>query len=74
MEAIVKTKDWGNSLGIVIPREMVYELHLAAGEEVAIGITKKQNVLKELWGALPLKRKTAEILQDVRKELEGRFL
>ncbi|HLC97230.1 MAG TPA: hypothetical protein VJC21_00395 [Candidatus Nanoarchaeia archaeon] len=74
METIVKTKEWGNSLGLVIPRNLVHELDLVPGEEVEIDIAKKHNALKELWGAIPLKRKTAEILKDVREDLEGAFL
>ena len=67
----VKTKEWGNSIGIIIPRRAVEELGIAVGEEIIIDIRKKQNVLKELFGAIPLKRKTEGILKDVREELEG---
>ena len=71
MTMSVKTKEWGNSIGIIIPRRAVEELGIAVGEEIIIDIRKKQNVLKELFGAIPLKRKTEGILKDVREELEG---
>ena len=71
MTMSVKTKEWGNSIGIIIPRRAVEELGIAVGEEIIIDIRKKQIVLKELFGAIPLKRKTEGILKDVREELEG---
>lgn len=70
----VKTRAWGNSLGIVIPRDLVNELGITVGEEVILDVQKKGTVLKELFGAVPLKRKTQNILADVRKELEGKFI
>ncbi len=74
MAVLVETKQWGNSLGIIIPSVLVHDLSLAPGEEVAIEITKKQNALKDLFGAIPLKKKTEEILKEARKELEGKWL
>ena len=58
MSISVKTRQWGNSLGIVIPRGIVEDLVLNSGEEVIVDITKKQNVLKELFGTIPFKKKT----------------
>ena len=69
-----KIRTWGNSLGIVIPQDLVNELGITAGEEIILDVQKKGTVLKELFGAIPLKRKTKNILIDVRKELEGKFI
>ena len=68
------TRTWGNSLGVIIPRNVVEELGITAGEEVMLDIQKKGTVLKELFGSVPLKRKTHLILNDVRKELEGKWI
>ncbi|MBS3140138.1 AbrB/MazE/SpoVT family DNA-binding domain-containing protein [Candidatus Woesearchaeota archaeon] len=70
----IKTKHWGNSVGVIIPKEIVGDLAITPGDVVTIEIQKKQNVLKELFGAIPFKRTTEEILKDVRKKLEGELI
>lgn len=67
----IKTKQWGNSIGIIIPAEVVQELAINPGEEITVEISKRHNVLKELFGTIPMKRKTEVILRDIRNELEG---
>lgn len=74
MSIAVKTKQWGNSVGVVIPSEIIKELSIAPGEEVVIDIKKKQNILKELFGTIHFKKKTENILKEVRKELEGELI
>lgn len=73
---IIKTKmkKWGNSLGVVIPAESVDSLGLRPEEEITIEISRKGNVLKELFGAVKLKRPTKEVVHDARKDLEGEWL
>lgn len=73
MSIAVKTKSWGNSLGIIIPSEMVNEFSLNPGDEVVIELQKKQNVLKELFGTIKFKRSTKEILSEVREELKSKW-
>lgn len=69
-----QTKTWGNSLGIVIPRQVVQRLHLKPHQEVTIEIQGKQgNVLQELFGSGKFKKSTAELLKEVRAELESRY-
>lgn len=46
-----KLKEWGSSLGVVIPREIVKKEKLSIGEEVIIDI-KRKNKVKEIFGAL----------------------
>ena len=74
MTTSVKTKQWGNSIGIIIPKDVVDDLSLVPGEEVDIEIEKKQNVLKELWGSLNWGKDKKKVLAEVRKELEGKWL
>lgn len=51
---LAKTKEWGNSIGIIIPMNVVKELNLKPGDEIYIPkIEKRANVLKEAFGALP---------------------
>lgn len=45
-----KTKRWGNSLGLVIPHEIVHDLSLHENQEIVIEIVTTANPLKELFG------------------------
>ncbi len=69
MEAIeVQVREWGGSLGIVIPKEAAIEEELTAGDTVELFLVKKTNVLKEIFGKLKLKRSTDEILKEIDEE------
>ena len=49
---LAKTKEWGNSLGIIIPGNIVKELNLKPGDEIYIPkIEKRANVLRELYAS-----------------------
>lgn len=48
----VKLKAWGNSLGAIIPKEIVNQAGLREGEEVEISIRPVTNV-KRLFGRYP---------------------
>ncbi|MBS3143072.1 AbrB/MazE/SpoVT family DNA-binding domain-containing protein [Candidatus Woesearchaeota archaeon] len=48
----VKVKKWGNSLGVVIPREVIAEKRLREGERIALEVFKVGN-LKDLFGKYP---------------------
>jgi len=69
-----KTKRWGNSIGFVIPVETVSRLNLRPEETITIEITKKHNVLKDLFGSLKFRKLTEQILREAREDLEGRWL
>jgi len=46
------TKQWGNSLGIILPKKAVQQYHLRPHEDIVIEIKEKTgNVLKELFGS-----------------------
>lgn len=63
---VAKTRKWGNSLGIVIPKEEAESLRLRENEEVIIEIAKKDNPLKELFGFAKFKKPTKDLLKDIR--------
>ena len=63
---ISKTRKWGSSLGVIIPKQVVKELKLRENEEIAIEITKKDNPLKELFGSGKFSKPTAQLLKEVR--------
>lgn len=66
-----KIKQIGNSIGIIIPKEIAKGMNLKPETEVVIDIKKKSNVLKDLFGALP-KLKDID-LKSVRKGLESKY-
>lgn len=63
---------WGNSLGIVIPKEVVDKEGIKENEKVRFLIVKdSRNVLKETFGLLKgkLKKPTQQIKDELRAEL-----
>jgi antitoxin component of MazEF toxin-antitoxin module len=71
---IVKTKSWGNSIGIIIPAETTKEMGLTAGEDLTMIIQRKADILKE-WNSFgkknPMKKKMSikKMILKTRKEL-----
>ena len=69
-----KTRKWGNSVGLVIPKKVVEELRIGLNEEIFAEFKKKENPLKELFGALKFDKPTKQILKEVRREMESKYL
>ena len=72
----LKTKQWGNSIGIIIPKEVAMEKGIKAEEDVLVEIEKKspqKTVLQELFGTLKTKKSTEQLLKESRKELESKY-
>jgi len=63
-------KKWGNSFGVLLPKEAVVGEKLKEDEEVVVIITKKINPLKEMFGALSFGKQTRKLLRDVDSELD----
>lgn len=70
----LKTKQWGNSIGIVIPTEIIKEMKIKIGEEIKISIDKKENPLKELFGALKFNKSTEQILKETREDMKSKWI
>ena len=70
----VKTKQWGNSLGIIIPSSLVHDLKIKLGESINITVEKKENPLKELWGFGKGKKLTQKARLENRKMLESKWV
>ena len=68
----VKIKQIGNSVGVIIPKQVAKGMNLKPETEVVIDIKKKGNILKELFGALP-KLKDVN-LKNIRKDLESKYM
>ena len=73
MAVEVKTKRWGNSIGIIIPSETVDRFNIKPNEEIVIEIEKKGNVLKEMFGRVKSKKSAKQMIKEARKELESKW-
>lgn len=68
-----KTKQWGNSIGIIIPSEIIREMNIKPNEEIVVDIEKKKSVLKELFGSIKFKKPPSQAVKDFRKEMESKL-
>jgi antitoxin component of MazEF toxin-antitoxin module len=66
MMIVAKTRKWGNSIGIRIPKSIAQEMGLLEEQEVTVEIEKKGNPLRELFGALKFNEPTEKILKELR--------
>ncbi|MEK6825368.1 MAG: AbrB/MazE/SpoVT family DNA-binding domain-containing protein [Nanoarchaeota archaeon] len=68
MEITTRLKRWGNSVGIIIPAEMLREKGLKEEEEVIISVEKKKGI-RYLFGSLKHAKIDAQKVKDeLRKE------
>jgi antitoxin component of MazEF toxin-antitoxin module len=68
MTTTAKLKTWGNSLGVVVPKDLVRAEHLEEGDEVIIQIKKKHSI-KEIFGSLKdLNIDSQKMKDQLRKE------
>lgn len=68
IEVESQIREWGRSLGVVIPKNAIINEKIKAGDIVKLLIKKKINPLKETFGTLKLKKSTEEILREVDEE------
>lgn len=64
-----RVKEWGNSLGIIIPKEIVTREKIKSHDEVIVDIRKNEDVMK-LFGTLKFK-KTAQQMKDEGRKAWG---
>jgi len=68
---LAKTRKWGNSIGVVLPKKTVETLRIKAGDEILLDIQQKKDPLQELFGQ---KEKIGiAALKQYRKGLESRY-
>ena len=67
VEITSQVRQWGRSVGIVIPKETAEKAHIKTGDKIRLLIMGK-NPLRETFGILKLKRPTKEILKEVDRE------
>ena len=70
---VCKIKKWGNSMGILIPKEEANTLHLKEDQEVIVEIRPKENPLKELFGFGKQNKITEKEFLKTRKLIESKW-
>jgi antitoxin component of MazEF toxin-antitoxin module len=64
------TRKWGNSLGIILPKDVVETEHIKENQTIDIIVIKKTKALKQTFGMLKDWKKSAQTIKDeTRKEL-----
>lgn len=66
MEAVSKIRKWGNSFGVLVPKDLIIEERLNEGDEVVVQIKKKYD-LSRLFGLCKFKKPTSEIMREIRE-------
>ena len=66
MEIEVKAKKWGDSIGVIIPKEVVEQEKIKPNDKLNIIIAKKTD-LSRFFGTLKTKKSTQEMKDDARR-------
>ncbi len=64
--SVVKIRKWGNSLGVVLPRELVECEQLAENQVVRIEV-RKESAVKNLFGSVRFGKSGQAVKNDIRK-------
>ena len=70
----VRTKKWGNSIGIIIPSETVEKFNIKPEENISVEISKEGNVLKEMFGTMKSKKTAKQLVDEARKNMESKWM
>lgn len=63
VETKVKTRKWGSSIGVVLPKELVDEIGIKPNEKISIDV-KKRPLAKEFFGKFPHWGKSTQEIKD----------
>ena len=69
---VCKTKKWGNSIGLLIPKQEAARLNLQENRQVVVDIIEKENPFKELFDFGRHKKITRQEFLKTRKLLESK--
>lgn len=68
MEIKIKTKKWGNSIGVILPKSVVESRKIRENDEIVIEI-RKQPIMNQLFGKFPrTSKRTAQEIKDEAKK------
>ena len=62
-----KPRQWGNSLGVIIPKELVDKEHISEKKDVTVLIISKinQDRLQKAFGSLHCAKPTQQIMDEI---------
>lgn len=67
-------KAWGNSIGLILPKEDITKENLHVNQKVKVVIMPIKTLkVKDIFGKLKLKRSAEKIMREVDKELDSKF-
>ena len=66
VEIQAKTRKWGSSIGVVIPKEAVEEEGIKPNEKIVIEIKKRVKV-KDVFGMFPEWKRSTQEIKDERR-------
>ena len=69
---LCKTKKWGNSIGLLVPKQEAVKLNLHEKRNVVVDIIAKENPFKELFGFGKQKKITRKEFLQTRELLESK--
>ncbi len=69
MEVEAVVKKWGNSLGVVLPKDLINQEHIEENDRILVDIRKEAD-LKKIFGTLKTKTTGKEFKEFVKKGWE----
>ena len=66
METVSKIRKWGNSFGVLVPKELLRKENFKVNEEVVVKLEKKRDISK-VFGILNTKRTTQDLIREIRE-------
>lgn len=68
LEFKARTKKWGNSVGLVLPKK----LGIPEGKELVVFVEPARNVthVKDIFGKFKFKQDVASLMKEIDKELD----
>ena len=70
MEVKTTTRKWGNSIAVILPKNLVETSRIRENDEVIVEVRKKKLLAGEMFGRFPewkSKRSTQELKDEMRR-------
>ncbi len=74
MEVKTKTKKWGNSIGVIIPKEIIKQENIKPNQEVTVTINVRPiTTVRDIFGKMKFKKSTDKLMREIDKEFNVGF-
>lgn len=68
IEARLKIKKWGNSLGVILPSDIVKKKKLKEGSTIEVLVSEGKNIdLEKIFGTFKFKKSAQQIKDEIRE-------